>query len=72
MTTGSKAPSGKNRKYGRNRTWCEMYRLRGQREKNKKRRLMTIYRRLKKKFGQVPDKELIKHLENMGVHVSSL
>ena len=49
-----------------------MYRLRGQREKNKKRRLMTIYRRLKKKFGQVPDKELIKHLENMGVNVSSL
>lgn len=27
---------GKNRKYGRNKKWCEQYRARGQREKNRK------------------------------------
>lgn len=29
----------KNRKHGRNKKWCEAYRLRGQREKNKAKRL---------------------------------
>ncbi len=76
MTGGSQNPSGKNRKYGRNATWCQIYRQTGQREKNKKKKLMRIYRRLKRKLrkrlGYVPDKELIKSLERMGVNVSSL
>lgn len=29
----------KNRKYGRNKKWCEVYRMRSQRERNKVRKL---------------------------------
>lgn len=41
----SKAPGGKNRKIGRNRKWCEAYRLRGQREMNKLAHLLRAFRR---------------------------
>lgn len=30
----SKSGGKKNRKYGRNKVWCQAYRARGQREKN--------------------------------------
>lgn len=30
----------KNRKYGRNKQWCEAYRARGQRERNKVRKVL--------------------------------
>jgi hypothetical protein len=37
--SGIKAKGGKkNRKYGRNRKWCEAYRARGQKEINKARK----------------------------------
>ena len=38
--------TGKGRKIGRNKRWCEAYRLRGQREKNKAVRLHKHLRRL--------------------------
>lgn len=45
MSGSSKAKSGKNRKYGRNKRWCEAYRMRGQRETNKKRKLRSRVKR---------------------------
>lgn len=39
-----KRTGNKNRKYGRNRKWCEAYRLRGQREKNRKARWLRHLR----------------------------
>jgi hypothetical protein len=41
----SKAPGGKNRKIGRNRKWCEAYKLRNQREINKLRNLLRAFKR---------------------------
>jgi hypothetical protein len=36
MATKQKKGSGGQKKLGRNKIWCAAYRLRGQREKNKK------------------------------------
>lgn len=41
----NKAPGGKNRKIGRNRKWCEAYKLRNQRELNKLANLLRAFRR---------------------------
>lgn len=41
----SKSRGKKNRKYGRNKKWCEGYRRRGQREKNLRLRLERRLRR---------------------------
>ena len=35
----------KNRKHGRNKSWCERYRARGQREINKKRKALKEEKR---------------------------
>ena len=39
MATKQKKGSGGKKKHGRNQVWCKAYRLRGQREKNKKLKL---------------------------------
>lgn len=44
--SGIKAKGGKkNRKYGRNKTWCEAYRKRGQREINKRKKMIKHNKR---------------------------
>ena len=51
---GLKASGGKkNRKYGRNKKFCEKYRLENRREKNLKRRLLARVRRNSKDIGAV-------------------
>ncbi len=41
----AKAAGGKNRKYGRNQKWCDAYKARQQREKNKITKLMKHFKR---------------------------
>ena len=42
----------KNQKHGRNKRWCEAYRLRGQREKNKARKAERHRRLMAKKAAK--------------------
>lgn len=44
---GSRKKGKKNRKHGRNKAWCQAYRARGQREKNKKKRQERLLRQNK-------------------------
>lgn len=46
MADKQKASGGGNRKKGRNRKWCEQYRVWGTREKNKRARLKRHVARL--------------------------
>ena len=55
-----KAGGGKQRKYDRNRKWCESYRNRGQREKNK-------VKKLRRHLARFPgDKVAVKVVERGG------
>ncbi len=60
--SGSNKQRGKKqRKYDRNRKWCQAYRLRGQRERNKRRRLETRIRRNPNDVGAVRALERLTH-----------
>lgn len=58
--------TNKNRKYDRNRKWCQAYRLAGTREKNKKKKLISRFKR------NPEDKGCWGALEKLGVNLSSL
>ena len=58
-----KIAGGKNRKHGRNKIWCDAYRKRGQREKNKAKKVL-------KHLAQHPNDNVAKEYIN-GRKISS-
>lgn len=64
--TGKGNKTNKNRKYGRNTKWCHAYRLAGTREKNKKKKLMRMFKK------QPNNRAIGVALEKLGVNLTSL